>query len=117
MYFRKFIQRGFEYGKQTFLLELDSVYSIEFPEKKDININMMPFIMSQKFKDSKLPKYTFGYWRFITKCIECDKTQVNKIGYLTINESEVKAGETQRRSGLHCESHGLMNVSGNATRF
>ena len=42
--------------------------SLEFPPPKDININMMPFILASDFGSSKLPKYLKPYWSFIHKC-------------------------------------------------
>ena len=34
---------------------------LEFPPPKDININMMPFILARNFKDSRLPQNLKGY--------------------------------------------------------
>ena len=77
--------------------------TVEFPEPNDININMMPFIMSDNFEKTKLPMYLKPYYdNLISKCYYCQK-QENKIYFLTIHESFVKKGETQRRPGLHVD--------------
>ena len=41
---------------------------VEFPEPEDININMMPFILSTDFHESKLPEYLESYWPLIECC-------------------------------------------------
>lgn len=81
------------------------------PPLKDpigININMMPFYMSDTWDQTKLPKYLNRYSKWINACYVNDPDQEGKICYLTIQESFVKKGETQRRPGLHVESPGPM---------
>ena len=41
---------------------------VEFPAPKDININMMPFILSPSFTSSKLPQYLKPYWPLVQMC-------------------------------------------------
>ena len=36
--------------------------SYSFPDPTDININMMPFIVGENFKDCHLPDYLEPYW-------------------------------------------------------
>eukprot|EP01084_Bolivina_argentea_P095232 171222_1 len=86
---------------------------IQFPKPKDLNINMMPFIMCKSFKDSKLPNYVKSYFAMIVQCLDEDSTQLNKIGYLTIHESYVEKGYTQRRPGLHVECPGNICIDTN----
>jgi len=74
----------------------------EFPEPTGININMMPFRMDDP---SSLPEFVQHYWPMIEEC-NLPAKEKQKIGYLTIQEGMVKAGETQRRSGVHIESPG-----------
>ena len=82
--------------------------SWKFP---DININMMPFIMADTFTDTKLPRYLEKYYdTLIMACLNKDHTQLNKICYLTIQESFVEKGKTQRRPGLHVETPGIIYI-------
>ena len=37
-----------------------------------------------------------------------ESEQIGKIGYLTIQESRVNKGETQRRPGIHTERPGIV---------
>ena len=80
---------------------------LQFPEplNYDININMMPFEMSNDYNtlSSQLPADLSGYIPYIQACLECDHTQFGKICYLTIHESFVEKGKSQRRPGLHIE--------------
>ena len=41
----------------------------QFPKPSNVNINMMPFIVAEDFKSSKLPKYVKPYWPMIRSCI------------------------------------------------
>jgi len=80
----------------------------EFPEPQGIKINMMPFRMGDK---SSLPEDLWHYWPMIEEC-DVPREEKGKIGYLTIHESQVAAGETQRRPGLHIESPGALQSGG-----
>ena len=82
--------------------------------------------MAETFEESRLPKYLKPYWNAFfgrkfwiyrytdmhrshyTEGKMISKNQIKKIGYLTIDESEVKAGETQRRPGLHTACPGKL---------
>jgi len=75
------------------------VAHVAFPSPKNININMMPFIMGRAV--SIPPEYRH-YQAMIDQC----PVELGEVGYLTIHESYVKPGESQRRSGLHTESPG-----------
>jgi len=81
---------------------------INFPESKNININMMPFNITDI---NSLPGEYRQYWPLIQRCHSLHST----ICYLTIHESFVKAGETQRRGGLHAESPGYLIERGKRT--
>ena len=83
---------------------------INFPEPTGININMMPIVLRWR---EYLPDYLKGYYNMIDLCVReqigvegvWEKCYEGKwIGYLTIQESIVEPGETQRRPGLHIES-------------
>ena len=81
---------------------------VTFPEPMGLNINMMPFIMSSDFENSKLPGYLKVYFRAIVPHIlSLNQGEQDKIGFLTIQESAVQKGKCQRRPGLHVECPGL----------
>ena len=79
---------------------------VRFPKPSNININMMPFVMGWEFKTTKLPKELEAYFdAMIRKCMV--HKEIGQIGYLTIHESHVDEGTSQRRPGLHTESPGV----------
>lgn len=87
---------------------------INFPEplNKDQNyqINMMPFIFGNH---DTLPDDCKRYIPIIDLCAKFCTSELGKVCYLTIDESFVKKGYTQRRSGLHTESAGRnLNTGG-----
>ena len=97
---------------------------ITFPPPTDIKINMMPFIMSGTFGESKLPNYLKEYWPMIELCLSADmyrkddnhlfghaENEIDKVGYLTIEENLVKSGKSQRRPGLHTDNPGKVLVN------
>eukprot|EP00930_Biecheleria_cincta_P026456 TRINITY_DN18646_c0_g3_i1.p1 TRINITY_DN18646_c0_g3~~TRINITY_DN18646_c0_g3_i1.p1 ORF type:complete len:399 (+),score=48.90 TRINITY_DN18646_c0_g3_i1:98-1198(+) len=110
------LHQGFRYGsppatpdktKRPWLHDWESEKgAAEFPEPTDININMMPFIMGRK---ESLPVAYQQYWPMIKNC-DLPKTEIGKVGYLTIHESFVHAGHCQRRGGLHIESPGTLSA-------
>ncbi|XP_028405631.1 uncharacterized protein LOC114528213 isoform X2 [Dendronephthya gigantea] len=85
----------------------DKELVIQFPKPSNININMMPFVMAKEFKETKLPKKFKGYFDEIIKHCIVNK-EMGEIGYLTIHESYVDKGTSQRRPGLHTESPGVV---------
>ena len=80
---------------------------VVFPKPSKININMMPFVMGRDFRETRLPRYLRRYWDQIIKHCIMD-SEVGKIGYLTIHESYVDEGTSQRRPGIHTESPGVV---------
>jgi len=80
------------------------------PCEGGLNVNMMPFIMGEKHS---LPENLHGYWDLIQRCVATlqesmeDDTELprqkNRVGYLTVQESVVQGGNSQRRPGLHTE--------------
>ncbi|XP_065659615.1 uncharacterized protein LOC101236717 [Hydra vulgaris] len=88
--------------------------SLKFPSPNNLNINMMPFVMSSSFRNCKLPKNTKRYWDIIKLCIDeqsrNSKDEIGKIWFLTIQESIVDQGTSQRRPGLHTESPGFVYI-------
>jgi len=81
---------------------------VDFPPPNDIDINMMPFIMGQR---SSIPAAYQQYWPLIERC-KLPYHELGRVGYLTIQESLVPAGQSQRRSSLHIESPGTIKRGG-----
>ena len=95
---------------------LDHWDRIKFPKATNININMMPFVMGTNFKETKLPRYLQHYWENIIRyCIL--ESEEGKIGYLTVHESKVDKGTSQRRPGIHTESPGLIMLKESKGNF
>jgi len=69
---------------------------VSFPELIELNINMMPIIMGNL---DSIPNYAKQYEDMIEKCDFEKGTTV----YLTVNESVVQKGKTQRRPGIHTD--------------
>merc|ERR1712190_705479 len=68
--------------------------------------------MKTDFKHTKLPEYLRDYHKmFIKTILYGNVNEINKIGFLTIQESFVEKGNTQRRPGLHVECPGLVNIA------
>jgi len=101
----------------------DYIDPISWPAPTNIKVNMMPF----KIGDPKsLPKQYHQYWEIISQITEAELNpdyrerytdnpdwpsppvcpENSTIAYLTIDESFVSPGSSQRRSGLHTESPG-----------
>ena len=84
---------------------------LTFPKPKNIKINMMPFILNDKFKKTRLPKYLKAYWKaFGSNCAKTCSTDREKVCYLTIHESEVEENSSQRRPGIHTERPGKLEL-------
>jgi hypothetical protein len=77
--------------------------STTFPPPKDLNVNMMPFILGDKYS---LPIHLRPYYDCIEKC-PINPTENGTVCYLTVHESYVQARTSQRRDGLHIETPGL----------
>jgi hypothetical protein len=87
---------------------LKKIDVVEFPKSKGININMMPFIMGDM---ATIPEEYRHYAQMIEAC-NIPKSEIGKVGYLTITESDVTKGESQRRGGVHVEKHPNRNWGG-----
>jgi len=89
-----------------------------FPEPTDININMMPFIVSTNFEQTKLPDYVRPYSHMIEQVIwsaygfggRNKGALEGKIFFLTIQESWVDENTSQRRPGLHTDNPGPIKI-------
>jgi len=95
------------------------VKAFTFPRPRDIEINMMPFVLGNK---ESIPKRYRQYWPMICEClirmdegalirtsngisIRKELPSMKKIGYLTIHESWCEKGKSQRRGGLHTDAN------------
>ena len=95
-------------------------YHIKFPAPTDINISMMPFILANNFEDSKLPMYLKPYWSLISpisnieyhKSMTDEGSEYNDVCFLTIHESFVDTGSTQRLPGLKVDCAGIVKFAG-----
>lgn len=76
-------------------------FKAQFPATTGLEINMMPYRIGDP---RSIPADIIQYWPMIQLC-ERHSTQIGKVGYLTIQESWVMAGCTQRRPGLHTDRH------------
>lgn len=86
---------------------------VAFPEPSDININMMPFVLGDR---KSLPDAYQHYWHLIEAC-DVEYDELGKVGYLTIQESLVQSGSSQRRPGLHIESPGESTGGGELVNY
>jgi len=80
-------------------MNLEHVGTVKFPTPEDININMMPFHPTIK---TSLPVEYQHYWPMIQETGEKSRWG---LAYLTITESFVGDGKSQRRPGIHTEAH------------
>eukprot|EP00435_Cladocopium_sp_Y103_P052432 s956_g16.t1 len=94
-----------EAWKATGFVQLQKV---AFPPSSGIDVNMMPFRMGDK---ASLPKALQGYWPLIEAC-RLPQEEIGKVGFLTIQETDVTAGDAQRRPGLHLETPGVVMLDG-----
>lgn len=75
--------------------------ALTFPPTQHLDINMMPFRL---FDKDTLPAACHPYYDIILTCRRFTPYDPNAVAYLTVHESDVAAGDTQRRPGLHVES-------------
>jgi len=81
------------------------VADIQFPEFRGSMVNMMPIISGDP---DSVPAFLKGYLPLIEKA----NFEKGKTAYLTVTESLVKPGETQRRPGLHTDGTAIFNWGG-----
>jgi len=74
---------------------------IAFPKPCGIAINMMPFVMGDA---SSIPDRYRHYQSLIDAC-RLENEQIGTVGYLSIQESYVIVGTSQRRPGIHTDKH------------
>jgi len=96
-------EEHFNYNTTPFL-NVAVLQRNNWPKPNDISINMMPFIIGE---ENSIPKKYRQYWPLIRKC-PIESEEYGKVGYLTIHESLVQPGQSQRRPGIHTETPGLL---------
>ena len=113
-----------------YLTTIDRESGYGFPDPSDININMMPFIVGETFEACKLPEKIRPYWAMIKSCLQPEinrawhhmwpnrkiPSELGKVNYLTIQESWVEEGSTQRRPGLHVDMPGVVKFKNTDTQ-
>ena len=77
----------------------------------------MPIKMDPTILDKQLPIELHGYIPWIIACMINDPRQKDTICYVTIHESFVEKGKSQRRPGLHIELPGVAGAGGVGTWF
>ena len=92
---------------------------LKFPEAHGIQVNMMPILM---FDEASIPEFCRPYIGLIRACpvtkFDCHGSdlspvfRIDRIAYLTIDESIVPVGRSQRRPGLHVERPGAIEGGG-----
>lgn len=83
-------------------MNFKKISTITFPNFLGYNINMMPFVMGDI---ESIPFEYRQYYPLIEAC-NISSTELGKIGYLSISESLVLKGKTQRRPGVHTDCPG-----------
>ena len=83
----------------------ERIDSIEFPKYQGIMINMMPFIIGDI---NTLPENVRAYINIIELC----NLKKGDKAYLSINESVVAKGKTQRRPGIHTDGTSAVGWGG-----
>jgi hypothetical protein len=91
-----------------FYSSFKEVGKLEFPEYASIRVQLMPVILHDR---TSLPPLLEQWKRpFLALCEAVKDT--HGTAYLTIDESEVKSGETHRRPGLHVDGMGAWGKGG-----
>jgi hypothetical protein len=81
------------------ILNFKKIKAVVFPEFTGVTINMMPFIIG----DIKtIPEEVQNYIPLIESCC-LPESLTGQVAYLTITETLVKEGETQRKKGIHLD--------------
>lgn len=78
-----------------------SLGHVVFPQSRRVNVNMMPIVLGDT---SSIPRDLRQYAEIINTC-PISKSEYGKVGYLSIQESFVNQGQSQRRGGIHTEKH------------
>ena len=75
--------------------------TVSFPEPSDVDVNMLPFIMGDKYS---LPEPLQKYYDPLIGKVPISFEELGKVCYFSITERYIVKGDTQRRGGLHIEA-------------
>lgn len=89
--------------------KIEDFGTVEFPAFSGVRVMMMPFLMQGP--RNSLPD-SLGMYRDAVASICSMATVKEGVGYLTIDEALVRAGETHRRPGLHVDGFGAYGGGG-----
>lgn len=93
----------------SFNSKVDNLGSIQIPEYSNIRILMMPILLDDL---GSIPGFLSNWTGFLDSLIGRSPCKTGT-AYLTIDESQLKAGETHRRPGLHVDGwHDDSNAGG-----
>jgi hypothetical protein len=107
--------KGFGRGHQAHIRPTQQAFArlgnVPFPKPTGIDINMMPFIIGDP---TSIPEEYRHYWSMLERCHGTfgRGAERGRVGYLTIQESLVSSGHSQRRPHLHTEAPGLVTLKG-----
>eukprot|EP00754_Rhynchopus_humris_P026050 Rhum_TRINITY_DN14987_c3_g1::Rhum_TRINITY_DN14987_c3_g1_i1::g.131679::m.131679 len=96
----------------TCVTQLLGAGSLELPAPTGVKVNMMPFRCAFTFEDTRLPLYLKPYWEALwggeTRASvrlrqAARRRKPEDVYYLSVHETQVVAGEHQRRPGLHTD--------------
>lgn len=87
------------------MTNLLKISKVKFPIPANININMLPFIIGD---EKSIPVEYRHYYKSLIESCPVDSNELGKVGYLTITESLVKKGTSQRRPGIHTDGTKIM---------
>ena len=87
--------------KRTSFANFKRLRQVKFPEPQNVRINMMPIVIGDT---SSIPPEYRQYAALVNDC-PVASSEVGQVGYLSIQESSVPQGSTQRRPGIHTEKH------------
>lgn len=83
----------------TFTSKFTRLATVDFPAFSGLRIMMMPVVIGDK-----LPESIVQYDALLAAMTVTSGEHVGKVGYLTIDERDVPAGDSHRRGGLHVDS-------------
>ena len=85
------------------------VGAARFPIATGLRVMMLPFLLQDV--NRSLPRHCRQYSRLVESMLEHAHVGAG-VGYLTIDEAEVRDGETHRRPGIHVDGCGVWGRGG-----
>lgn len=99
-------------GDRMMKSEIYSLGHVQFPEFSGIRIMMMPFRIDQPFPIEHYRPFVDAMLKLSRLDRAVHETPMGDVGYMTIDEAIVRAGETHRRPGLHVDGLGAWGRGG-----